>query len=185
MVRSATWLYKTERLVLHLLSVSCCPNSCWFFMSTLSLCLQNTVEFLFLMTFNRYQVSMKEFHSNYGGSLLMLSNIPTLVQSAFPNFEFLPWLFHRMPDGVFDNLTTQRKYIAWLKDQVGVSNDSDLLSEHFAKHKGQRLLARYQYSPKKALLSLSLLKERESDDEALNHSQPATLMKSRPRRFWV
>jgi hypothetical protein len=59
----------------------------------------------------------------YGGARLLArhgGSTLALVQSAFPDHEWLPWLFKKVPQRYWHNMNNQREYVAWLAAKLKI-----------------------------------------------------------------
>ncbi len=93
----------------------------------------------------RYNINITEFKANGGENLLKIHNnsIFDVLNSHFPDFEFLPWLFIPVQRGYFDSLETRRNYINWLVKTVGVENPGKLKNKDFVGNGGSGLLVKF------------------------------------------
>jgi hypothetical protein len=57
----------------------------------------------------------KYFH---GSPSLLLSEI-------FPDYDWLPWKFERCPNGFWDNIRNQKKFLEWAANELKIKNMSD------------------------------------------------------------
>jgi len=74
-----------------------------------------------------YSVSLADFHSNFGGSLLSLfNNSPyQLLSQVYPNSKWLPWKFSITPTQFWKERANQRLYCDWLGEHLGYSSRED------------------------------------------------------------
>jgi 5-hydroxyisourate hydrolase-like protein (transthyretin family) len=66
--------------------------------------------------------------TDVGGAGLMykFKDSPSLLMSSiFPEYEWLPWRFSQVPNGFWENVQNQRKYIDWAEKQLKINEKSD------------------------------------------------------------
>ncbi len=74
----------------------------------------------------------------FGGSLF------AAVQDAFPEYEFLPWLFRACPRAFWRDPENRRRYMRWLEGELGIERPDQwyaVTHQDFKRHKGSGLLA--------------------------------------------
>ncbi|RMG36348.1 MAG: hypothetical protein D6725_10755 [Planctomycetota bacterium] len=73
----------------------------------------------------------------FGGSLY------AAVQEAFPEYEFLPWLFRACPRSFWHAAENRRWYMRWLEGELGIVRPEQwyaVTHEDFKRHKGSGFL---------------------------------------------
>ena len=119
--------------------------------------------------------------NNYGGSQLLkkFGHPFFLLQAAYPDHDYLPWLFNPIPKNIFSNIDIRKKYVAWLVQTVGAKTADDLNLGHFRGNYGAPLLNQYHNSIPNILNSLKF-EDIETESPLSAHS---TVRK--PHKFWV
>ena len=69
------------------------------------------------------------------------------MSSIYSDYTFHPWKFRAVPKGFFDSSENLRTYVDWVKETVGVADDSALRKRHFVENCGGGLLIKYKNSP--------------------------------------
>jgi hypothetical protein len=74
-----------------------------------------------------YQISSNVFVAHSGESLVdSYRGSPYLVlKDAFPEVEWLPWQFHSVPWGFWQEKSNVLWYMSWLSDQIGICKMDD------------------------------------------------------------
>ena len=74
-----------------------------------------------------YKIKKDTFKNNFGGGLLTSNNqSPTkILFSVYPNYNWLEWKFHCTPRGYWDDKRNQKKYMEWLKHELGYTTMED------------------------------------------------------------
>ncbi len=69
-----------------------------------------------------YKVKLSDVEKK-GGTKYMkyYGGLSKALQVIYPEFEFLPWMFERVPAGYWDNPTHHRKYFDWLAKVLNIS----------------------------------------------------------------
>ena len=79
--------------------------------------------FYLLIEFQDFQKLCKGlFANNYSSSPYKL------LSSVFPEYDWLPWKFSRVPKGFWPELANQRKFVEWAAKQLNVKQMSDWYS---------------------------------------------------------
>ena len=67
---------------------------------------------------------MKE---NGGSGLLLLygSSIYNLLSQILPQYNWLPWKFNSVPNGYWDDLNNQKKFLDYLTKELNIKKDED------------------------------------------------------------
>lgn len=106
----------------------------------------------------RYKVTKGDFRRIHGGAALLGRHPPShVLAQAFPEHDFLPWLFNYVRPGYWDEPENRLKYLLWLKKKVALDSLSQLNSTHFIQNKGAGLLAAYGGSSMRVIDSVSSL----------------------------
>jgi hypothetical protein len=72
-----------------------------------------------------YKVTVRQVEAISGGSRLLKSyggSLSKALQSIYPEFQFYPWLFERVPVRFWDDLNNQRQYFDWLAKRLNVNH---------------------------------------------------------------
>lgn len=74
-----------------------------------------------------YKLNRAEFLQKGGGDLLRLygDSIPKMLQSIYPEHQFLTWMFAAVPLKYWNNLQNQREYFEWLSKEMLFQQHSD------------------------------------------------------------
>eukprot|EP00027_Filamoeba_sp_ATCC50430_P012117 CAMPEP_0168573886 /NCGR_PEP_ID=MMETSP0413-20121227/18779_1 /TAXON_ID=136452 /ORGANISM="Filamoeba nolandi, Strain NC-AS-23-1" /LENGTH=312 /DNA_ID=CAMNT_0008607177 /DNA_START=21 /DNA_END=956 /DNA_ORIENTATION=- len=103
-----------------------------------------------------YSVDTKDL-STRGGEHLLLLHGRSMLQALYPNYEWLPWKFPKLPKGYWNNMDNQKKFFEWLRhpSRLNIPSLEDWYKvsvEDVAKQGGYFLLqTHYHYSLGKAL----------------------------------
>lgn len=97
--------------------------------------------------------SRKLITKKFGGS------VPRAIMDIFPEHEWLPWLFRRMPNGLWGDLKIQRQYFDWLGIQLHIGKNLEqwysVSTLDVTSRCGTQLLQRiYQHSLSAALKAI-------------------------------
>lgn len=126
---------------------------------------------------------MRHFTSNHANVLIAAYNRSpyALLKEVYSDYEFLPWLFSKVPSNYFDNAVNQYYYLDWLLKVAELKDQRELRTVHFRKHHGVGLLLKYNNSVAKLLKSLydwgPQTKHHNSDDVL---DMPSYI----PRNYW-
>lgn len=127
-----------------------------------------------------YRLTPSLLTANHGTTLLAnyyRGSVPNLVSSILEGESFLPWLFAHVPSNYFDNVENIRRYLDWLKAEVGVTSDADLKTQQFVEHRGKGLLNKFKGS------TASLLKFLKRSDSAEVASSSSS--SGKPKNYWA
>jgi hypothetical protein len=85
---------------------------------------------------------------NYGRTLLHYWGSCSLeaVQDCFPEYDWTPWLFARVPKGFWDLPANRRSYLSWLGNELGFRRPEDwyrIQTRDIECHHGSGLLTEY------------------------------------------
>lgn len=74
-----------------------------------------------------YRVSLHDVLQNYGGGLMLVHrrSIARALATAFPEHEWLPWLFKNVRKEFWMKRENRVKYFNWLAKELNVSNLED------------------------------------------------------------
>lgn len=127
-----------------------------------------------------YEVRKVQFKSNRGGGLLVSQygdSVYVALQDYRPDFAWLPWKFHRAPQGFWSVPENRRRYMNWLNKELGFSQIEDwygVTKRTFEEHYGAGLL--------RGCYGDSVLKA--VQEYLPEHHWQAWLFKESPSRFW-
>jgi hypothetical protein len=64
---------------------------------------------------------------NLGGSYLInrYTSLSQLLSEVYPDYEWLPWKFDKCPNGYWDDVNNQRKFMDWTAKQLNVNSVGD------------------------------------------------------------
>ena len=100
------------------------------------------------------------------------------VQAAFPDFEFLPWLFGESTQrNYFSKVVNRKRYLEWLLEKVGKRSLVELSADDFKDNAGGGLLKSFGDSP------LDIINSVQSSSNSENNGLQS--LKNRPKGFWV
>lgn len=70
-----------------------------------------------------YKLRQDDLFKNHGRGLYSKYNcsILSILNSAYPDMEWLPWLFAITTNGTWNDIDNHKKYILWLADKLGIS----------------------------------------------------------------
>jgi len=127
-----------------------------------------------------YNISREDFIKNFGAGLLhQFSNSPyVLLRNIFPNLEFLPWKFSKLPSGFWESLPNQKQYMKWLSKRLNREEGNpeswfSVTRSEFLENHGGYLLSLYDDSFAKLLHAL--YPDKEMFLEFWRFSSPQTL----------
>ncbi len=73
-----------------------------------------------------YEISIEDFSKNCGYNLYQIYNsIIKIFETIYPNFNWLPWKFHKCPQGFWNDINNQRIYMNWLFKNLGYEKIED------------------------------------------------------------
>lgn len=95
-----------------------------------------------------YSITKYAFEGNFGSSLLQYCDgAPSRpVIECFPEYDWLPWLFHKTPRGFWKQRGNRIQYMKWLGEQLGFCQKKDweqLRASHFFHNHGDVLWNHY------------------------------------------
>ncbi|MCP4661260.1 MAG: hypothetical protein GY856_38135 [bacterium] len=102
--------------------------------------------------------------------------VAEVVRLHFPEYDWLEWLFDKVPIGFWADSHNRRRYMDWLGEQLGFKKPRDwykLTKEDFYNHDGGALLAQFRSSPTMAL-----------KDYMPDYDWKEWLFSQTPRGFW-
>lgn len=110
------------------------------------------------------------------------------MAAAYPDHDFLPWMFERAAKGYFSLRENRIRYLEWLKERVGVTSLTELNANHYIENHGHGLLKIYNGSPQLLLDSLkedvSNLSDRNSVNSVMSNIKGLRRPKA-PQKHWV
>lgn len=73
-----------------------------------------------------YDVVLADFIHYFGNGYMQRFNTPyQALQFAYPDHEWLPWRFERVPQGFWEDREQVNRFMQWLGTQLGVQHASD------------------------------------------------------------
>ncbi|MBL8872721.1 MAG: hypothetical protein JNK90_23280 [Planctomycetaceae bacterium] len=73
-----------------------------------------------------YDVVLADFNHYFGKGYMQRFNTPyQALQFAYPDHEWLPWRFERVPQGFWEDREQVNRFMQWLGTQLGVQHASD------------------------------------------------------------
>jgi len=92
-----------------------------------------------------YEITKEDFQGNLAGLLSHhYSNTPSAaVMEAYPETDWIPWLFHQTPGGFWLDEGNRWEYLRWFEEQMGITDPSDwysITSDDFKSHNGITIL---------------------------------------------
>eukprot|EP01125_Pyxidicula_operculata_P016847 TRINITY_DN5836_c0_g1_i5.p1 TRINITY_DN5836_c0_g1~~TRINITY_DN5836_c0_g1_i5.p1 ORF type:complete len:209 (-),score=23.97 TRINITY_DN5836_c0_g1_i5:502-1128(-) len=72
-----------------------------------------------------YKISGREITKKEGGRKVMRKHnfsLLSLLQTVYPNEEWLPWKFKRAPHNFWNSIDNQKDYIRWLEKKLGITS---------------------------------------------------------------
>jgi hypothetical protein len=103
-----------------------------------------------------YQLKLIHFSQNYGATLMIFHYEHDLLKplaELFPDHDFKPWMFDRVPIGYWDHPQNCRDYLSWLAEQLNykqLDNWYDVTLADFRNHFGNGYMQRFN-TPYQAL----------------------------------
>jgi hypothetical protein len=79
------------------------------------------------------------------------------VQDCFPEYDWKPWLFTRIPRGFWGSPANRRSYLDWLGERLGYrcrDDWYDVTCLDFTRNKGVGIMKHYRHSPARAVIDL-------------------------------
>jgi hypothetical protein len=52
-------------------------------------------------------------------------NLAQLLHQIYPEYEWLPWRFEKVPNGYWDDINNQKKYLTWVEKELNINKLSD------------------------------------------------------------
>ena len=105
-----------------------------------------------------YKVSYKNLFKLGGKALTdKYSSIPDMFKTLYPEYDWQPWLFHRVGKDFWDQQANQQEYVSWLGKQFGIQSPDDWQNiswNDIVNLKGSALMKRHQNSPFKLLSTI-------------------------------
>jgi len=101
-------------------------------------------------SFSRYSITPEDFSNNFGSHLIsnIYGNTPyKLLSTLYPDKDWLPWLFRRTPENIWDDPQTRLKFLKWLGDELGVKGMEDwyrLTRTIVVEKGGESLLSKFE-----------------------------------------
>ena len=93
-----------------------------------------------------YQVKRADFRENLGRGFIKRFKMPYLgLKAAYPNYQWLPWMFENVPVGFWDEQSNRRWYLTWLGKQLRftrVDQWEGLTADQLRSHRGNGLIAK-------------------------------------------
>ena len=89
--------------------------------------------------------------AEHGGSSLLSSlyrsSPVALLRAVYPDFDWKPWLFPRVPADYYDHQENVRDHLEWIKEKAHLVEDAELTKKHFEEHGAVALLHKFGNSP--------------------------------------
>ena len=54
-----------------------------------------------------------------------MDSLYSALKSIYPNYEWIPWKFQRIPKNYWLNIENQRKYFNWLSNKLNIKSNED------------------------------------------------------------
>jgi hypothetical protein len=74
------------------------------------------------------------------------SSVPLALMSVYDDHQWKPWLFHRMPRGMWNDPAVQKQYFDWLSTQLAIGDNLErwygITTDQIISHSGTQLLQR-------------------------------------------
>ena len=112
----------------------------------------------FQQTEDWYNIKAKHIQS-YGGDGLLTKmsghSPPKLVMSVYPEHNWLPWKFGKVPVGYWNTKDNQRKFMDWFATQSGIycmEHWQSITKKQIVKKGGEGLLAKHKNSISRLLM---------------------------------
>ncbi len=91
-----------------------------------------------------YRVRLEDFRERSGTAFIHRFKTPyKSLTIAFPNYDWLPWMFENVPFGFWDQTENRNWYFRWLGAQLGFNRPEQwqrLTVKQLREHRGDRLL---------------------------------------------
>jgi hypothetical protein len=100
---------------------------------------------------NKTNISSGNFFeelNDIGGSVLLkykyAGSLPDLLSSVYPEHEWLPWKFPRLPDNFWEDAKNERKFMDWAAKQLNIKEMGDWYNVTFKVNIVVIFLLRFQ-----------------------------------------
>ena len=95
-----------------------------------------------------YKLRQDDLFKYHGRGLYMNYNgcILSILKSAYPDKEWLPWLFTITTHGTWDDIDNHKKYILWLANKLGIKSPDEWYKYDYniiEKNKGDSLINKH------------------------------------------
>lgn len=130
-----------------------------------------------------YQLSRRHFREHRGEPMLRAYDQPLPIfalREYMPDHDWKEWLFHRVPNGFWDEPTNRRRYLRWLGRTLGFRRAADwycISHQHVRMTGGGALLSMYYHNCLADMLSEHLPRH-EWSVQRLNHTHDGELVQS-------
>jgi len=137
-----------------------------------------------------YRVTERDFKRHGGDSLLTRYNYSLLVifSSLFPEHDWKPWLFTRVPANYWKRPENRRLYMRWLGEQLGYRKTEDwyrVAHRDVEQHQGTTLLSNRHFGSIPALLADAFPEYPWDLRQFKSHVTGSGNIARRPQGFWT
>ena len=60
-----------------------------------------------------------------GSTLLANMSLVKLLSSVYPDYEWLPWKFSKSPKNMWEDATSQKKFLQWVGNELKIKEMKD------------------------------------------------------------
>jgi len=106
-----------------------------------------------------YKINQDNFINNYGSYLstnFYDGSPPKIIMSVYPEYEWLEWKFANTPYHFWEKIENQKKYMRWLREQIGFKEFEDLYKLTFPifnNNYGSGLISNYYNNSVSSLIT--------------------------------
>ena len=91
-----------------------------------------------VLPFHFLVLILKDLAQLHGRTLLYrYSSLYQLLSTVFPDYNWEPWKFNKIPRNILDDINTQRKFLEWAGKQLNVKEMSDWYKVTYKVYKNQ------------------------------------------------
>lgn len=105
-----------------------CPSGYWDDFKNIMKFMENLAVVLNIKEMKDwYKITSSDISNNGGSGFFHKYNhsVLLLLNTIFPAYEWLPWQFQKCPQGYWDDLANQRKFLEWAFKELKLINMSD------------------------------------------------------------